>query len=379
MSPLHDTPSLFADNIFEYAPDTGAATSWPHVEWDYLSSILCCRNDTLAVDQTGLLPIDGGANIESNMGISTATNGITLPAGRVANWWFLSGNRSDTLPIEESIRGDQVQIILSDIGTQSLPVSKENRGSNFDTLSNVAHSHEHSNVNNQKTTFHVAPLGKFLTMIVMVKDEIEEESMWSRRRGKCLDELEIKLFLHDMTDKLCLRTVLFSTNNLASIPSGEQCHSSYHQVLDRICPNDNQQKPTRSINLKLPFIPNNSPEIASLYWSDEEVIETFLDEIKEVVGLRRSTCRHFHDNTLHSSHSESIRSISSMTPLSMRRLSHHSRSQQHQQQQQYPPHHSCQTNDTTSSAFRDEMIQSFMSSTSASAWFLGPELASHVA
>jgi len=108
----------------------------------------------------------------------------------------------------------------------------------------------------RQSTFHVVSIGECLNLVVMVK---EEESRWHLRRNR-LEEEEIRDFLQDLAEKLCISNVL-----------------SAHSVRERARDKGKDQQRTPKLHL---------PRDDNLTWADEKRIQDFLGELKEVFGLR---------------------------------------------------------------------------------------------
>ena len=165
-------------SIFEYAPDTGTASSWPHSDWRSLARILDKKNHRLAA-------------------VDTATSGTAK-------------RREGTVV---TYRYDEEE------------KERESRESVYETVDEFAsffsiHSSETSTTKissvkeKRQSTFYVVSISEWLSIVVMVK---EEESRWHLRRNRLEDD-EIREFLHNLATNLRISRIV-SNESLRSLAS----------------------------------------------------------------------------------------------------------------------------------------------------------------
>jgi hypothetical protein len=173
-------------HVMEYGPDTGTATTWPHNEWGSLVSLL----ELSPVVEDGVggdLPAEPKESIrmaEEPVAVTYRQDAVADEKEEVeANTWMPRES------LEKAVRLFSVYA-SSDINVVDQQAVREHA--------------------KRQSTYHIVSLGKYLSLVVMVKSE--EESHFLRRRSPLTDE-EIRTFM----DRLALEwrvSSLFSHDRL---------------------------------------------------------------------------------------------------------------------------------------------------------------------
>jgi len=164
-------------SIFEYAPDTGTASSWPHSDWGSLARILDKRNHRLAA-------------------VDTATSGTAK-------------RREDTVV---TYRYDEEEKERE--GRESVNETVDEFASFFSIHSSETSTTKIPVKEKRQSTFYIVSISDWLSMVVMVK---EEESRWHLRRNRLEDD-EIREFLHHFAKNLCISRIV-SNESLRALAS----------------------------------------------------------------------------------------------------------------------------------------------------------------
>lgn len=162
------------NHILEYGPEGAATTTWPHNEWTALVSLL----------EISPVPEDGILN-----------DPIHIRAGSNDSFLVESFRMAEE-PVAVTYRHDTVE---PKEGQQQWGPSLERAVRIFGVYANsdmnAVDAHAVREHDKQRSTFHIVSLSKYLSMVVMVKDE--EESHFLRRRNPLTDE-EIRDFMNGM-------------------------------------------------------------------------------------------------------------------------------------------------------------------------------------
>ena len=167
---LHTAPPK--NRVLEYGPDTGVATSWPHNEWTALVSIL----DISRVTDKGVISPNG----------LEAPN-VAKDSFRMAEELVAVTYRNDS---------DVAKELESDTSWKpTLEKAVRIFGVYANSEINAVDAQGIRDPGKQRSTFHIVSLSKYLSMVIMVKDE--GESHFLRRRNPLSDE-EIREFMDSM-------------------------------------------------------------------------------------------------------------------------------------------------------------------------------------
>ena len=160
------------NRVLEYGPDTGTATSWPHSEWTALVSLL------------ELSPVSDDLDSSERIQISEGLKDSFRMAEELVAVTYRDGPETAQKEFEPATTWKP-----------SLEKAVRMFGVYANSEMNAVDPHAVREHAKQSSTFHVVSLSKYLSMIVMVKDE--EESHFLRRRNPFTDE-EIREFMNGM-------------------------------------------------------------------------------------------------------------------------------------------------------------------------------------
>ena len=169
-------------SIFEYAPDTGTAVSWPHSDWESLVMILDKHRSSVRDAKSSL-------------------HALGCREGAVATYRY--GDDEEAVETGESASS-----------TTSLHDSVDEVASFFSIHRAESSGKISAKKQKRQSTFYVVSMGVWLDLVVMVK---EEESRWHLRRNR-LEDGEIRDFLADLARKLCISKIV-SAESLKSLAS----------------------------------------------------------------------------------------------------------------------------------------------------------------
>lgn len=158
------------DHILEYGPSEGQATSWPHNDWTALASLL------------ELTPVSA---VTSSNDLVLAEE--TEESFRMAEELVAVTHRhcsENTTEVVESKWKPSLERAVRMFGVYA------NSETNAPVDSHAIRDH-----GKQRSTFHIISLSKYLSMVVLVKED--EDSHFLRRRNPLTDE-EIREFMNNM-------------------------------------------------------------------------------------------------------------------------------------------------------------------------------------
>jgi len=164
------------NHILEYGPE-GTATTWPHNEWSALVSLL----------EINPVPDDGTLNT------------TTLTRTGSKDPFPVESFRMEEEPVAVTYRHSSAdpKEVESETKWGSLERAVRMFGVSANSDMNAMDPHAVHEHGKQRSAFHIVSLSKYLSMVVMVKDE--EESHFLRRRSPLTDE-EIRGFMDGMTE-----------------------------------------------------------------------------------------------------------------------------------------------------------------------------------
>lgn len=154
-----------AQALFEYGPQSGPATTWPHFEWERLVALL--NSEETQVEH----------QIAMDDPLETEPSAVQAATYRVKD--------DDDKVMRESL------------------MSLEDAANLFHSVRNMspdADADAHAPM--LPSVIHTIPLSQYMHLVVIVKGEEEEEQRWHRRRLKPLSDFEIRAFLQEMAGKL---------------------------------------------------------------------------------------------------------------------------------------------------------------------------------
>jgi hypothetical protein len=240
--------------LLDYGPEPGLGEvkTWPHCDWRELSDVL---NPRLCTSRTDYRIVDEILQVDNDQ-LAIA---YSIPGGAEVK----SGNAV------VSLLDDFSSSIFSSSSAAAPPPPTSSMIAN----ASIPNSAAATKTDGAKipSTFHVAPLNPFLSLVVIVKGE---EPRWHHRRKNLLSDDDIRDFCNNVARKL--RVVeLFGPKCLPP-----QDKKRAHLNLDKydVVMRDNDDEAV------------NKDERAAPHelWSDD-TIEVFLKEVKDYFGLRPVT------------------------------------------------------------------------------------------
>jgi len=208
--------------LLEYGPDTGAARSWPHAEWDDLVALLDLK--AVARSSANFQPIRGNATGEEVAAITYRER----------------EEDPKTWSARDSLEGAASLFSAS--------------SSSFDGSSSITSTRERKGT----SVFHIIPINDVMSLVVIVK---EVESRWNRRRSATVNDEEVRSFLTKTAKNLRV--------DRSFSPSSIPATSKECKIVLEDCFGDNKE----------------NADAAARVWSDASV-QILLKLVKESFGLR---------------------------------------------------------------------------------------------